>query len=130
MRTAALMTMLALPLALSACDRGEEATDTEDMPMAEGMPADNMPMSDDTSMMGPGAGMRMASAEGTVTAIDEEAGTITIEHGPVPAVDWPAMTMSFEADAASRQGIAVGDEVSFAFQMSDAGSQITSISKK
>lgn len=118
MRAAALMTMLALPLALSACDRGEEATDTEDTPMAEGMPADNMPMSDDAPMMGSDAEMRMASAEGTVTAIDNEAGTITIEHGPVPAVDWPAMTMAFEADAASRQGIAVGDEVTFDFGMS------------
>ncbi|WP_305096954.1 copper-binding protein [Croceibacterium aestuarii] len=130
MRASALMTMLTLPLALSACDGGEEATDTEAMPMAGSMPADNRPMSEDASMMSSGAEMRMASAEGTVTAIDNEAGTITIEHGPVPAVDWPAMTMSFEADAASRQGIAVGDEVTFDFGMSDAGSRITSISKK
>lgn len=129
MRVAALMTMLAVPLSLSACDSGEEAMDAEDMPMAENMPAETMPMSDDTPMMAD-AEMRMASAEGTVTAIDEEAGTITIEHGPVPAVDWPAMTMTFEADAASRRGITVGDEVSFDFGMNDGGSRITSISKK
>jgi Cu(I)/Ag(I) efflux system protein CusF len=128
MRVAALMTILALPLALSACDRGEEAMEPEDMPMAENMP-DDMPMSDDMPMMGADAEMRMASAEGTVTAIDEEAGTITIDHGPVPAVEWPAMTMAFEADEASRQKVAVGDEVTFDFRMSDSGRRITSIRK-
>lgn len=130
MRAAALMTILAVPLALSACDSGEEAVESEDLSMAESMPAESMPMSGDTSVMGPGAEMRMASAEGTVTAIDEEAGTITIDHGPVPAVEWPAMTMTFETDEASREGIAVGDEVTFDFRMSDSGSRITSIRKK
>lgn len=113
MRVATLMTMLAVPLALSACDSSEEAMDTEDMPMT-----------------GSGAEMRMASAEGTVTAIDEDAGTITIDHGPVPAVDWPAMNMAFEADEASMQKVGVGDEVTFDFQMSESGSRITSIEEK
>lgn len=124
------MTMLALPLALSACDSGEEAMDTEDMPMAENMPPEDMPMSEDMPMMGSDAEIRTASAEGTVTAVDDEAGTITIDHGAVPAVDWPAMTMAFEADEASRKEVAVGDEVAFDFSMSDSGSRITSISKK
>ena len=130
MRVAALMTVLAVPLALSACDSGEQAMDAENMPMAENMPPEDMPMAEDMPMMGSDAELRMASAEGIVTAIDEEAGTITIDHGPVPAVEWPAMTMAFEADEASRQGVAVGDEVTFDFRMTDSGSRITSISKR
>lgn len=120
MRITALITLLAAPLALSACDSGEEAMNTEDMPMAQ----DNMPMAGD------GAEMRMASAEGTVTAIDDEAGTVTINHGPVPAVDWPAMTMAFEADEDLREEVDVGDEVTFDFRMSESGNQITLISRK
>jgi len=65
-----------------------------------------------------------------VTAIDDEAGTITIDHGPVEAVDWPVMTMAFEADESERMKVKVGDEVAFGFRMSDAGSEITSIEKR
>ena len=67
---------------------------------------------------------------GTVTAVDAEAGTITIDHGPAAAVEWPAMTMAFQADEALRRQVAVGDEVTFRFEMSDGRSKITSISKK
>ena len=124
MRVATFLTMIAAPLALAGCGSGEETMDAEDMPMAETMPPENMPMMD------PDAQMRMANAEGTVTAIDAESGTITIDHGPVAAVDWPAMTMAFEADEALRRQVVVGDEVTFSFQMSDGDSQITSITRK
>jgi Cu(I)/Ag(I) efflux system protein CusF len=124
MRVAALMTMLAVALALTACDSGQEAAETDNMPMAESMPEEDMPMA------GSEAGTRTASGEGTVTAVDDEAGTITIDHEPVPAVEWPAMTMAFEAGEDLRQEIAVGDEVVFDFRTSDGGNQLTSISKK
>ena len=93
MRTTTLLTSLAAPLALAACDSGQDMAEMNDMPMAE----DGMMMDDqDMSAMDPGDMMQTASAEGTVTAIDGEAGTITVEHGPVAAIDWPAMTMAFE----------------------------------
>src|SRR5512134_678317 len=38
-----------------------------------------------------------ASGSGEVTAVDPAAGTITIDHGPIEALDWPAMTMTFAA---------------------------------
>jgi Cu(I)/Ag(I) efflux system protein CusF len=130
MRVATFLTMIAASLAIAACDSEEEMGEREDMPMAEGMPIENMPMSDNMPMMQSGEGGQTASAEGTVTAMDADAGTITIDHGPVAAVDWPAMTMAFRADEALRRQIAVGDAVTFSFQMSDGGSKITSISKK
>ena len=122
MRIATLVTMIAAPLALAACEGEEEV----EMPMA----AEEMPMAEDMSMMGAGAQTgQVASAEGTVTAIDEEAGTITIDHEPVPEVNWPAMTMPFGADEALRQQVSVGDEVTFEFRMTD-GNEITSIAKQ
>jgi Cu/Ag efflux protein CusF len=91
--------------------------------------AESMQPEEDMPMTGSEAGTRTASGEGTVTAVDDEAGTITIDHEPVPAVEWPAMTMAFDASENLRQGIAVGDEVTFSFRMSDGGNELTSISK-
>jgi Cu(I)/Ag(I) efflux system periplasmic protein CusF len=34
-------------------------------------------------------------ASGTVTKVDPAAGRVTIAHGPVQALKWPAMTMTF-----------------------------------
>lgn len=127
MRAATLMTMLAAPLALAACDAGEEAAEmpmtSDEMPMGENMPMDagEMPMTPSADAS------QVASAEGTVTAIDGAEGTVTIDHGAVPAVNWPAMTMPFEADEALRDQIAVGDAVAFEFRTSDAGNEIVSI---
>lgn len=35
-------------------------------------------------------------AEGTVDSIDAKAGTVSISHGPVESLKWPAMTMEFK----------------------------------
>ncbi|MBC5765953.1 efflux RND transporter periplasmic adaptor subunit [Ramlibacter albus] len=35
-------------------------------------------------------------ASGTVEAVDAKAGTVTLNHGPVPTLKWPAMTMEFK----------------------------------
>jgi len=72
------------------------------------------------------------AAEGTgrVTAIDQDAGTITIQHGPIAAVDWPAMTMPFQASEELRRAVQVGDEVSFSFRGTGGGGELTAISKR
>jgi len=43
------------------------------------------------------AGARSGHGTGTVKAIDMKTGTVTIQHGPIAAVGWPAMTMAFHA---------------------------------
>lgn len=53
-----------------------------------------------------------------------------VDHGPVEAVDWPAMAMAFQADEGALQKVSVGDEVTFSFRMSDTGNEITSIEKR
>ena len=127
MRTTTLMSLLALPLALAACDSGQDTAEMNDMPMAENemiMDGEEMPMMDAGSIM------QTASAQGTVTAIDAEAGTITVDHGPVPAIEWPAMTMAFEADEQLRSEVSVGEGIAFEFRTGSEDSVITSITKE
>jgi Cu(I)/Ag(I) efflux system protein CusF len=136
MRNLTLLTLLAVPLSLTACDNANDADmpmENEEMPIAlEDMPmgADAMSMDGENMPTIQSGAARTASAEGTVTAIDAEAGTITLDHGPVPAMDWPAMTMAFDAAPEVRSQVAVGDAVTFEFEASDAGNRIASISKK
>jgi Cu(I)/Ag(I) efflux system membrane fusion protein len=55
-------------------------------------------------------------AEGSVDGIDLKAGTVSLQHGPVPSLKWPAMTMEFKAaHAGLLQGLKPGQAVSFEF---------------
>ena len=68
------------------------------------------------------------SAEGDVTEVS--AGLVTISHGPVEAIGWPAMTMGFRpASPELLQGIAPGDPVSFEFRKSGSEYVLTSVRK-
>jgi membrane fusion protein, copper/silver efflux system len=67
-------------------------------------------------------------ATGRVEAL--QPGTITLSHGPVAALGWPAMTMPFVLPQASRPtGLAVGDQVEFAFEMRADKATIRSLSR-
>jgi RND family efflux transporter MFP subunit len=66
-----------------------------------------------TAAKGAGAGHR---AEGTVDSMDAKANTVSIAHGPVPTLKWPAMTMEFKlANASLGAGLKTGSRVSFDF---------------
>ena len=55
-------------------------------------------------------------AEGKVDAIDAKAGTVTISHGPVESLKWPAMTMDFAlANSALIGNLKPGAAVAFSF---------------
>lgn len=68
-----------------------------------------------------------ASTTGIVKAVDPTAKTITIAHKPVPELQWPAMTMTFQAPDADLSAIKQGDEVSFEFTATGMKGAITSI---
>ena len=58
-----------------------------------------------------------ARATGVVKAIDPQAQKIVLAHGPIEALNWPAMQMAFKvADPALLKGIKVSDEVRFELQ--------------
>ena len=47
---------------------------------------------------------------------------ITLSHGPIPAAQWPAMTMQFQlADPNLAKGLKVGDQVRFGFEQKPTG---------
>jgi len=73
-------TMLAvsmLMLALAAGPAGAQSSD----------PASHHP--------GGAPGVKSGTGTGIVQKIDRDRGTVTIKHGPLPALDMPGMTMTF-----------------------------------
>ena len=63
---------------------------------------------------------------GVVTQI--EAGSITLDHAPVPALKWPAMSMPFKlADPALTRGLKPGQMVSFSFDKQGDDYRVTAI---
>lgn len=68
-----------------------------------------------------------ATATGTVDKVDAAAGTITISHGPVETLNWPAMTMGFKATPEQVASVQAGQDVSFEFTSSGMDATITSI---
>lgn len=61
---------------------------------------------------------------GTVTAIDQQAGQITIAHDPIASLDWPSMTMAFAIDASLLENVQTGDKVTFALVETDDGQYV------
>ncbi len=54
-----------------------------------------------------------AQGTGVIKKLDVAGGSITLQHGPIAALSWPAMTMSFKAKPAVLQGVKVGQKVNF-----------------
>jgi len=60
------------------------------------------------------AAPQSAEGEGVVRAINAQAGTVTVAHGPIAALGWPAMTMAFPVQSAALlNGLSVGAQVHF-----------------
>ncbi len=72
----------------------------------------------------------MATSDGSVTQIDQAAGKVTIAHAPIPEAGWPAMTMTFDADAALLADIEPGDDITFDVEIAKSGGEVKAIRKK
>lgn len=80
--------------------------------------------------MSPATAEKTGHATGVITAVDSKAKTVTIKHGPIPAVGWPAMTMTFTATpSAPLSGLKIGDKVKFSVRIAGGKNQVTAISK-
>jgi Cu(I)/Ag(I) efflux system membrane fusion protein len=54
------------------------------------------------------------TAGGKINRIDAKDGTLELAHGPIPALKWPAMTMTFRAaDKALLANVKPGDDIEF-----------------
>ena len=68
---------------------------------------------------------------GVVKAIDAKAGTITLQHGPIQAFGWPAMTMAFKASPALlAQKAKVGQTVDFDAKLQGTSAEVTALRPK
>ncbi len=123
MKKAMILTALvSLPVGLSGCDKKPQAPEVE-APKAAAT-ADAM------SGMAMPAGSKMGKGSGTVTAVDATAGKITLDHGAIPAVGWPAMKMGFSAKPDLLKGVAVGDKVDFDVTVTGSAGEVTAIKKQ
>src|SRR3546814_7118269 len=113
--------LIAAPLALAACDAGDQSSNSSAAPTA----TQDMPMNENMPMMRSGDG-QTANGKGTVTAVDAAAGTVTIDHGTIPAVGLTVRAMTIKAEKAARQNVTKGDKVTFAFRKTEGGGEIRS----
>lgn len=81
---------------------------------AADMPKDTMPMKGMT-MEQQATTPASAQASGTIKAINMQKSTVTIAHGDIPALKWPAMTMGFKATPEQLEALRVGEQVEFEF---------------
>ena len=74
------------------------------------------------------AAAQTVQAQGVVRAIDARAGTITIQHGAIAALNWPAMTMTFRvASGDLLRGVTVGTRIHFVLRTERGAQVVTQI---
>ena len=121
-------------LLLAACSQtpGNEAAAAKDATTASEMA---MPAAEHAAMAAPpktapdamAQTVKVASATGMVESVDAAAGKIVIAHGPVDALQWPAMTMGFKAAPEQIAAVKVGQKVRFEFQAQGMDATIAKI---
>jgi Cu(I)/Ag(I) efflux system protein CusF len=81
--------------------------------------------------MSPAGAAKTGHATGVVTAVDTKANTVTIKHGPIAAVGWPAMTMTFKANPPTLAStVKAGDKVAFDVKVQGSSNEVTAIHKQ
>jgi len=112
---------LSLILALSASGMAlAQYGGTKNMDM-KGMPMDNM-------SSGSTAKATTHQATGVVKALDTSKGSVTLAHGPVKSLNWPAMTMTFVVkDKMFFDKLAVDKKVTIDFAKQGADYVVTGV---
>jgi len=79
-------------------------------------------------------GMSMAPAakhghsSGVIKAVNASAGTVTIQHGPIAGLGWPAMTMTFKATPPTLlHGLKVGEAIDFDASATGVAANLTAV---
>ena len=104
----------ALPMVLAACDKKAETPMTE----ASADAMENMAMP---------AEVKHGKGTGTVTAIDPAKGTVALDHGEIPELQWPAMKMGFAAKPDVLKDVKVGDRMTFEIDWDGKAGTVTAI---
>jgi Cu/Ag efflux protein CusF len=81
---------------------------------AQGMNMKDMPGMKKDMPAKKGEATKTATATGTVTAMDTAKRKVTLDHGPIPDINWPAMKMEFSvAPSVDLSKVKTGDQVRF-----------------
>ncbi len=81
----------------------------------------------DMKQSAPAAQANEHHASGTVKSVNREKGTVSIAHGAIASLNWPAMTMTFKASPEMLEALKPGSPVDFSFVQSGRNYTITSI---
>lgn len=119
-KTLFIVSSLALVTSLAACKKESETPKPAESAAKNFSNMSSMPMA---------AAMKHGMAAGRVTAIDAAKGTITLDHGAMSGLNWPAMTMGFTAKPELLSGINVGDKVDFEIDWDGKAGTVSKISK-
>ena len=71
---------------------------------------------------------KTAQASGVIKRLDPASDSITVQHGQIASLGWPAMTMAFKVrSSALLNGLQVGQTVDFTLEQTRTGPQIIAI---
>lgn len=77
----------------------------------------------------PKAAAKTATGTGTVTALNVASRKVTLDHAPMPEINWPAMKMEFSvAGNIDLSKVKAGDKVRFTMTSSGSANTIQSMS--
>ncbi len=76
------------------------------------------------------AAAKTADGQGVIKGIDAKGGTVTLQHQPIPALKWPAMTMKFKAAPDVLKSFKVGQAVNFKLKPMGASAEVVAMSAK
>ncbi|NCA71427.1 MAG: copper-binding protein [Sphingobacteriia bacterium] len=112
--------VLLMALSVSPTFAADPASHGEGM-MSHGMAADHAGMH--------GQASTAASGQGLINSVDPAQGVVNITHEPMPALNWPEMTMDLAvAEDVDLQAIQAGDAVRFRVELgADQVYRITAI---
>lgn len=114
-------------LTLAACGQATEGTkEPAEAAATESRSADAMSMD---GMATADAGAKADAVHSTTGTVQSVSGvTVTLAHEPVKTLNWPSMTMGFEAAHPSMmQRVKPGDRVAFSFRQADGKYVLTRI---
>lgn len=107
-------------VSLAACKKEAEAPKSPESAAASSGSLAEMPMA---------AEMKHGMGFGTVTEIDAAKGMVTLDHGDIAELQWPAMKMGFAIKPELLAGIKVGDKVNFEIDWNGKAGTVTKIEK-
>ena len=105
---------------LAACKKEAEAPKPAESATASSGGMAEMPMATE---------MKHGMGVGTVTEIDATKGMVTLDHGDIAELKWPAMKMGFAIKPELLAGIKVGDKVNFEIDWNGKAGTVTKIEK-